>query len=375
MRAQAASFVARGESPSRVARTVAEAARSVERPSGGIVFASGNLLSDIGGLAVRIAASLPELPLLIVGGHGVLSEHGEIERESAATGLIWRSGRAAATCVESESDLGSALAAALRPHSALGATALVFASPRGSPSHVLEPLAGLGLRSMFGAGTAGDGQVAALAPGRDPVVGSAGALVLSSLHAPLVASSPACRLLNPLAPITRMRGPMVLELGGRPALEVLTASAKDLPGQPLVLAALAAEDDTGDARASVLVRGIQGVDPARQGVILGDELRAGMRMAYAIRDAAAARAGLDAVVQRLSRDTAGALPCFGLFLSCAGRGSTLYGAPDVDLRLVKSRFPELPLAGMHSSFEIAPHDGAAALQLYTGVVALFTAPS
>ncbi|HEY6723647.1 MAG TPA: FIST C-terminal domain-containing protein, partial [Polyangiaceae bacterium] len=96
---------------------------------------------------------------------------------------------------------------------------------------------------------------------------------------------------------------------------------------------------------------------------------------FAVRDAAAARADLEAALQRLSRDTAGALPSFGVFMSCAGRGSSLYGQSDVDVRLVRARFPEIPMAGMHSSFEIAPHDGAATLQLYTGVLSIFTAPS
>jgi small ligand-binding sensory domain FIST len=77
----------------------------------------------------------------------------------------------------------------------------------------------------------------------------------------------------------------------------------------------------------------------------------------------------------MHRETAGAQPAFGIYVSCAGRGASLYGAQDVDVRVIKHRFPELPLAGMHSSFEIAPHAGAPTLQLYTGVFALFTRPS
>ncbi len=168
---------------------------------------------------------------------------------------------------------------------------------------------------------------------------------------------------------------MVLEIDGEPALEVLSATAKNLPDQPLVLAALADAPREGEERPPLLVRGIQGVDPARQGVIIAEEIKDGMRLAFAVRDAAAARVDLEAALQRLSRDAAGALPSFGVFLSCAGRGSSLYGQSDVDVRLVKARFPEIPMAGMHSSFEIAPHNGAAMLQLYTGVLAMFTNPS
>jgi small ligand-binding sensory domain FIST len=375
MRAQATSFVARGEGPGRVAKAAADAARVLRRPSGGLIFATGDLLSDIGGLAARLKAALPEVPLLIVGGHGVLSERGEIERETSASGILWQAGESLTLTVNSEGDIGSALASALRPHAARSSTAFVFSSPRGSPLHVVEPLAELEFRSLFGAGTAGDQQVAAIMPGKDPQIGGAGALVASKMHGPIVVSSPACRLLMPLARITRVRGPMVLEIEGEPALEVLAATAKNLPDQPLVLAALADEARADEERTPLLVRGIQGVDPSRQGVIIADEVRAGMRIAFAVRDAPAARADFDTTLTRLARDTAGALPAFAVFLSCAGRGSSLYGMPDVDVRLVKSRFATLPMAGMHSSFEIAPHNGVPTLQLYTGVLAMFTVPS
>jgi small ligand-binding sensory domain FIST len=64
-----------------------------------------------------------------------------------------------------------------------------------------------------------------------------------------------------------------------------------------------------------------------------------------------------------------------VYVSCAGRGSQLYENPDVDLRVVRSRFPDVPFVGLHSAFEIAPFDGRAAVHFYTGVLGLFTAPS
>jgi small ligand-binding sensory domain FIST len=100
-----------------------------------------------------------------------------------------------------------------------------------------------------------------------------------------------------------------------------------------------------------------------------------MRIAFAVRDARAARADFDAMLRSLERDLAGGAPEFGIFLNCAGRGSALYGSPDVDTRAVRGRFNGLPLAGMQSSFEIAPYGGRPTLQLYTGVLALFSAPS
>jgi small ligand-binding sensory domain FIST len=75
------------------------------------------------------------------------------------------------------------------------------------------------------------------------------------------------------------------------------------------------------------------------------------------------------------RETAGSAPRFGVYVNCAGRGASLYGSADVDARIIRGRFPELPFAGISSSFEIAPHAGAPVMQLYTGVLSLFTSPS
>ena len=125
----------------------------------------------------------------------------------------------------------------------------------------------------------------------------------------------------------------------------------------------------------MMVRGLRGVDPEHGAVLVGPEIREGLRMAYAVRDGRAAREDLDAVLRELERDIAGAAPRFGIYVSCAGRGMGLHGTPDVETRALRGRFPALPFAGMFSSYEVAPHGGFPTLQLYAGVLALFTAPS
>jgi len=190
-----------------------------------------------------------------------------------------------------------------------------------------------------------------------------------------VRTAPACRLLMPLRTITETRGSLVTRIGVEPALDVLSTVGEPLEGQPLIFAALASEPDDDEARPELLLRAVQGVDPVRRGLLISDEIREGMRIAFAIRDAASARADLEATVREVQRAAAGGAPRFALYISCAGRGSSLYGQPDVDARILRSRFADLPFAGLHSSFEIAPHAGRPALQLFTGVVALFSAPS
>jgi small ligand-binding sensory domain FIST len=194
----------------------------------------------------------------------------------------------------------------------------------------------------------------------------------------------------PLKVISKTRGSMVLEIEGAPALEVLSSVAENLEDQPLVFVALAppvahgaaygehtpeGRGDRPPERPEVLIRAVQGVDPVRRGLLVSDEVRPGMRLAFAVRDAKAAREDLQTAVRELLREANGAAPRFGIYINCAGRGSSLYGQRDVDLKILKARLGELPLAGMQSSFEVSEVGGKPALQLYTGVLSVFTAPS
>ena len=115
--------------------------------------------------------------------------------------------------------------------------------------------------------------------------------------------------------------------------------------------------------------------PVRRGLLVSDEVQPGMRLAFAVRDAKAAREDLQSAVRDLLREANGAAPRFGIYFHCAGRGSSLYGQRDVDLKILKARLGEVPLAGMQSSFEVSEVGGKPALQLYTGVLGLFTSPS
>jgi len=376
MPSRAASFLARGESLNRLARTLSDTVRQVPNAAGAMVFVSGPLANDLARLAEPLQTALGNVPALVVSGHGVLSDRGEVEGEAAMSGVVWSGGSAKAVAVSQGhgADLGVALARVLEPEASASSAAFVFVSPRGMAPHTLEPLRELAFSSITGGGTTPEGQVLALSPGSPAQVANAAALVVRGRTVPSVCASPACRLLTPLARISATRGPMVLEIEGERALEVLSASAAHLSSQPLILVALAPEAREGE-ETPLLLRGLQGVDPSRHGIVVSEEVHPGLRLAFATRDAGAGRAGLDTAVGRLLRETAGAAPHFGVYLSCAGRGASLYEAADVDTRIIRARIPDLPFAGMHSSFEIAPYRGHPTLQLYTGVLALFTSPS
>ena len=380
MRANASSLIVRGESPARLVSAIRDTvtALGAKSPAGGLVLVAGGMATKLAEIAAALGRANLGFPLLLASGAGVLTERGEIEGESAAAVLLWVGGAADTWVVSaSQPELCLALSRELsaRNPSARAETALVFLRPNGVQPHTIEALHGLKGSRVVGAGTLSESDVYAVASSGAVTVGAAGALTMRGLPLPILASSPACKLLMPLREISEVRGPMVLSIEGEPALEVLSTVAHALVDQPLVFVALATERGEDSVRPPLLLRAVQGVDPARHGLIVSDEIKKGMRMAFAIRDASAARADFEVRIREIARESAGAAPRFGICLNCAGRGVSLYKNPDTDLRMLKARFGEIPWIGLFSSFEIAPHGGEPALQLYSGVVGLFTSPS
>ncbi len=370
------------QGPDRVARAFGELLGGLDRPGGGLVFCSGAIANAPDEVAAQISKVAAGTPVLIVSGTGVLSEQGEIERQSAASMIAWSGGQSEVlSCGGATPDeLGESLARQLGDRLGRRAPAsLVFVGADSYGPAALEPLREIrGAQHVFGAGAVGERALVAIDSQGRVHEGGAVAMVMHGMAPPLIRASHACRMLLPLGRITGTRGSMVVEIDGRPALDLLSEVGSELSDQPLVFAVLAEEEAAArqvGGRPELIVRGVQGVDPVRRGLMISDEVREGMRMAFAVRDAAAARTDLEAVSRELSRETAGAAPRFALYMDCAGRGASLYGSFDVDTRILRQRFGDIPLAGMHSAFEIAPFGGHPTLQLYTGVLALFSAPS
>lgn len=336
---------------------------------------------------------------LIGAGVGVLTERGELERQSAAVGLVLEGVRATAVGGGMRLEtFAQSLGAALRAEPS--ASAFVLMRADAFEEDLLGAIdAGSGRATakgrVFGGGTLPERDVILLHSGQVHA-GPGVALLLSGLGPARVAAAPAGRLLGPWRAATRTRGSMLLEIEGERALDVLSASAEGLPDQPLLLLAVeGTPEDVSEGEAqergawgtpildgklprvaapAILLRAIQGVDPSRGGVLVG-ELPPGARVTFAVRDRSTARETLGDRLAALSRAVAGSAPRFGVYVNCAGRGAGLYGTADVDTKLIRARFGELPLVGLQTAFEFAPFGDATALQLYTGVFALFCAPS
>ncbi|MEN9579585.1 MAG: hypothetical protein RJA70_2594 [Pseudomonadota bacterium] len=376
MGAPAVSFVVQSASPAHIALKFRDALSQVPRATAGLVFCSGAAAQNMETIAQLFQSLAPSLPMVFLSGPGVLSERGELDETAAVSGLIWEGGSAELRRVEAQSELRSdTLGHLLRPLGPRQPPTLLFIR-----SEDFQPEALWSLRDefpsplIFGAGTYGDPGIVCAGP--DGVhKAAAAALHLRGPTVPRVHTAHSCRLLSAPLPITRHEGALVLEVGGEPALNLVQRIGSALEGQPLVLTVLANPQADLDSPRELLVRGIQGIDPDKRALLVSAEVTDGLLLTFGVRDARAARADLESLCRRVSREIAGASPQFILYFNCSGRGRALHGTGNVDTRLLRERFVGVPIAGFTCAFEIAPFAGAPALQLHTGVLAIFSTPS
>ncbi len=384
----------RSPAPAKVAAALLDTtARILRRPGegGALVFVTGALREALPELAAAIAQLRCPVPVLIAGGAAVLDPDQElIANEAAAVGLVWDVGRAEALALgigvdPSDDDATrESLLRALSDRTGRGEpTAMLFSRGEQAPTQALDALAESRVTPfLFGGGTLGPHGSAVITPGEAPIVAATTALITRGLRPPELRCSPACRLLTPFYTVTEHQGPWLLKLDGRPALEVLRHAAPS--DEPLILTAIApdASAPTQSGRPELLLREIEGVAPARGGLLLSLTPQPGARVALATWSATAARADLEATSRELLRDTRGSAPAFGVYLmSASGRGAGLHpdqrGATEraADVRILRQRFPNMPWIGLGTAFELGPYAGRPALHSHTGVLALFTSPS
>lgn len=178
-----------------------------------------------------------------------------------------------------------------------------------------------------------------------------------------------CSLLRRPHEITGAQNNIVMELDGKPALEVLRddvgLSADEeitrLGGQIFVGLSVPGSDT-----AEYLVRNLIGIDPGNRLIAIGDLARKGQRLQFCRRDGDTARADmkrmLDSIREGLYTPARGAL-----YFSCLGRGGALLGGESAELRMIREALGDVPLAGFFGNGEISHNR----LYGYTGVLTLF----
>ncbi len=209
-----------------------------------------------------------------------------------------------------------------------------------------------------------------------------------------------CQPVGPVRTVTAAERNIVVELDGRPAMPALlqdlgladlSNARAALPRLRGTLVGLSDADAAAQTRGrpfgpDVRVRHLVGLDPGRQAVAVADLVQPGMRLAFCVRDAEAARRDLVRICSEIREEVEapselavpGAAPepaapatsriKGALYISCAGRGGPHFGGPSAELKIVQRALGDVPLAGFFAGGEIAHHH----LYGYTGVLTVFT---
>jgi small ligand-binding sensory domain FIST len=172
--------------------------------------------------------------------------------------------------------------------------------------------------------------------------------------------SQGCSPIGPVRRVTSARENVLIEIDGRPALDVFKEDIGEVLARQLQKVAgyiHAAFPVTGADTGDYLVRNLIGIDLEHGWLAVGEQVETGDRVLFVRRDRAAAEEDLVRMIQRLKRATAGA-PKAGLYFSCVARGPNMFGPESAELNI---------LVGMFCNGEISNNR----LYGYTGVLTLF----
>ncbi len=191
--------------------------------------------------------------------------------------------------------------------------------------------------------------------------------------------SQGCRPIGSHYRVTKVDGNVVLELGGKPALDVLHELAQHATKQErklleggLLLGSVIDEHKTHFGRGDFLVRTILGVDRKRKGIAAGEFYRLGKTVQFHVRDAQTAVEDLQLLLDTQQLEGG---PFAGLLVTCNGRGRSLFHEDDHDLTIIRERIGEVPISGFFAAGEIGPIGGRSFLHGHTACLTMFRTPS
>jgi small ligand-binding sensory domain FIST len=186
-----------------------------------------------------------------------------------------------------------------------------------------------------------------------------------------------CRPLGGPLRVTGAHENLLLEIEGRPALEVLRECAPagsldemDWGLQFLFVGLLPDPDAPRVESGEYLVRNIVTADPDTGVLAIADTVEEGQHIVFVVREPAAARQDLAAMLEQVSDRRTGLDYRFGLYFNCLARGRSLYQEGGIDSALLAEALPGVPLLGFFCNAEIGPIRGQNRLFTYTGMLLL-----
>lgn len=186
-----------------------------------------------------------------------------------------------------------------------------------------------------------------------------------------------CRPIGTPMFVTRHRGPLILELDGKPALRALdgmfaelSSEDRDMARSRLVLGLVMRGGREVYEQGDFLIRELAGVEPETGAVVVaGAPIEDNQVLQFHLRDAETSSEELAAVLD----DHIYAEPAGALLFQCRGRGRGLYNRADHDSSVLVDKLGAVPVGGFFAGGEIGPVGGKTFLHTYTTVFGLFRA--
>lgn len=178
-----------------------------------------------------------------------------------------------------------------------------------------------------------------------------------------------CALFGAEHEVTACERNVLIEMDGRPALDVLFEEIGDVLARDLERAANfigAALPVAGSDRRDFLVRNLVGADRDRKLLAIGELVEKGQRIQFCRRDPASAEHDLRTMLAGL-RERLPGTPGGAVYYSCLGRGAHLFGPESRELKIIGEELGDIPLAGFFCNGEISHNR----LYGYTGVLTVF----
>jgi len=178
-----------------------------------------------------------------------------------------------------------------------------------------------------------------------------------------------CMPIGPAHTITAAQDNILIELDGRPALEVFREDIGELLARDLqktVGYIFAAIPVVGADFQDYMVRNIVGVNERHGLVGIGERVSTGDTVMFCRRDNRAAVEDLRRLAERLKARCEGA-PRGALYHSCLARGRNMFGRDGAELEVIRDVLGDVPLVGFFGNGEIA----GSRLYTMTGVLTLF----
>ncbi|MGI9302084.1 MAG: FIST signal transduction protein [Gammaproteobacteria bacterium] len=199
--------------------------------------------------------------------------------------------------------------------------------------------------------------------------GGISGVVFSDALAVAVGHTQGCTPLGARHEITACERNLLIELDGRPALDVLREDIGEVLAKDLrriggyIFAGLPIQgSDTGD----YMVRNLVGIDTENKLVAIGDHPTEGDEFLFCQRDGNSAREDMQRMLDSIGRRIDGQ-PRGAVYYTCLGRGRYQFGEDSEELKMISARLGDIPLVGFFANGEFFHNR----LYGYTGVLTVF----